>query len=191
LQSVPIHSTNVVKLCTKVCRRVHTSTLLYLIGSESSYDLGYIKIWLTGFGCIELRFFNCRTEAATASRQSAYRWGWVCQLYAPAELYPPARYLALISVRRWVNPKAIMRLERLYKLKQSKINNLIGNRASNLPAFSIVPEPTTSAFQISRHKILCVSVILIFNILKIFMCMSNISGLINFVLIYIYIYMHN
>jgi hypothetical protein len=40
LQSVPEHSANVVKSCTKACRRVLTSTLLYLIGSESSCDLG-------------------------------------------------------------------------------------------------------------------------------------------------------
>jgi hypothetical protein len=40
LQSVPVHSANVVKSCTKACRRVLTSTLLYLVGSESSCDLG-------------------------------------------------------------------------------------------------------------------------------------------------------
>jgi hypothetical protein len=40
LQSVPIHSANVIKLCIKACRRVLTSTLLYLIGSESFCDLG-------------------------------------------------------------------------------------------------------------------------------------------------------
>jgi hypothetical protein len=42
LQSVPIHSAKVVKSCTKACRRVLTSTLLYLIGSESSCDLGSV-----------------------------------------------------------------------------------------------------------------------------------------------------
>jgi hypothetical protein len=40
LQSVQIHLANVVKLYTKACRRVLASTLLYLIGSESSCDLG-------------------------------------------------------------------------------------------------------------------------------------------------------
>jgi hypothetical protein len=42
LQSVPIHSANVVKLYAKTCRRVLTSTLLYLIGSESSCDVGSV-----------------------------------------------------------------------------------------------------------------------------------------------------
>jgi hypothetical protein len=40
LQSVQVHSANVVKSRTKACTRVLTSTLLYLIGSESSCDLG-------------------------------------------------------------------------------------------------------------------------------------------------------
>jgi hypothetical protein len=37
-----MHSANVVKLYTKACRRVLTSTLLYLIGSGSSCDLGSV-----------------------------------------------------------------------------------------------------------------------------------------------------
>jgi hypothetical protein len=40
LQSVPIHSANVIKSCTNACRRVLNSILLYLIGSESSCNLG-------------------------------------------------------------------------------------------------------------------------------------------------------
>jgi hypothetical protein len=40
LQSVPIHSAHVVKSCKEARRRVLTSTLLYLIESESSCDLG-------------------------------------------------------------------------------------------------------------------------------------------------------
>jgi hypothetical protein len=37
-----MHSANVVKSYTKARRRVLTSTLLCLIGSESSYDLGSV-----------------------------------------------------------------------------------------------------------------------------------------------------
>jgi hypothetical protein len=40
LQSVPVHSADVVKSCTEACRRVLTSTLLYVIGPESSCDVG-------------------------------------------------------------------------------------------------------------------------------------------------------
>jgi hypothetical protein len=42
LQSLLIHSENAVRSYTRACRRVITSTLLYLIGSESSCDLGNV-----------------------------------------------------------------------------------------------------------------------------------------------------
>jgi hypothetical protein len=51
------------------------------------------------------------------------------------------RFLVLISVRRGVDPRVIMRLERLGKLTKS--NYLIGKRTRDLPACGIVPQPTT------------------------------------------------
>jgi hypothetical protein len=56
-------------------------------------------------------------ENTTFSRQSAHRWRWGRQPYAPAALYPPGRFLVLISVRGWVDPKATVRLKWLGQLK--------------------------------------------------------------------------
>jgi MoaA/NifB/PqqE/SkfB family radical SAM enzyme len=73
----------------------------------------------------------CDVEAPTVSRQSAHRRRWGCQPYTPAALYPPGRFLVLISVRGWVDPRAIVRLEGLGQLKKK---HLIGIRTRVRPA---------------------------------------------------------
>jgi hypothetical protein len=54
---------------------------------------------------------------------------------------PIRRFLVLISIRGWIDHRAIVRLEGLGQLKKS--NDLIGNLTRYLPACSIVPQPTT------------------------------------------------
>jgi hypothetical protein len=90
---------------------------------------------------LEAHRFVRRRGSHIFSRQSAYRWRWGCQPYAPAALYPSGIFLVLISVRGYVDPRVIVRLEGLGQLK--KYNDLIGNRTRDLPTCSIVPQQTT------------------------------------------------
>jgi hypothetical protein len=75
----------------------------------------------------------------TLSRQSAHRWRLGCQPYASAALYPPERLV--ISVGSSVNPRVIVRLKGLGKLKTSV--TAIGTQTRDLPVCSIAPQSST------------------------------------------------
>jgi hypothetical protein len=75
-------------------------------------------------------------EAPTFSRQSAHRWRWGCQPYAPAALYPQEdSWYSFSGPHDHSVPGRIKSTE--------KSNDLIGNRTRDLPACRMVPQPTT------------------------------------------------
>jgi hypothetical protein len=86
-------------------------------------------------------------EHTTLSRQSAHRWISGCQPYTQVVLYLQID-LTLVYVRVCVNPRAMVRLEGLGKLK--KINYFIGSGTSDLPACSTAPEPSTLSHSINK-----------------------------------------
>jgi hypothetical protein len=58
---------------------------------------------------------------------------------------PPGRFLVLISVTGSVDPRTIVRLKELDKLKKIC---LIGTRTRDLPACCIVPQPTMLCYRV-------------------------------------------
>jgi hypothetical protein len=78
-------------------------------------------------------------EAPTFSDISSWMAARLSALCA-CRFLPPGRFLLLISVRGWVNPRAIVQLEGLGTLKKSTSS---GTQTGDLPACSIVPQLTT------------------------------------------------
>jgi hypothetical protein len=75
------------------------------------------------------------------SRQSVYRWRWGYQPYGPAALYPPERFLVLLSVKR---PSRLQGQNAAGRIRSNeKSSDFIGNGTHDLPACSIVPQSTT------------------------------------------------
>jgi hypothetical protein len=86
-----------------------------------------------------------RRRASHILLQSAHRRRWDYEAYELAALYPPPQSMLLVLIHfgGWVNPSAIVPLEMLDKLKKKKSNELKEIRTRDLPACTIVHQPTT------------------------------------------------
>jgi hypothetical protein len=75
------------------------------------------------------------------SRQSAHGWRWGCQSYAPAALYPQEDSLYSFLLETVSRPQDHSAVGRIRSIENC--NDLIGNLTHDVPAYSIVPQPTT------------------------------------------------
>ena len=98
---------------------------LWLLGKGKAVPL---QAWTGPEGSRKLRFPDFMTTAQDGGKLSALRTG---------RLYPQEMFLVLISVRGWVDPRAIVRSEVFYV--NEKFTDTIWGRTSDLRICSTAP----------------------------------------------------
>jgi hypothetical protein len=114
--------------------------MIKLVSGMPAAQFGDESFWVRGSELVQsssvsVRWFRLLQVEDRCFRQSAHTWLWG-EPYVPPALYPPGRFLVLITVRSWVDPRTVVLGEGLSEI------NPWPHRGIEPATFWLVPQPT-------------------------------------------------